>query len=357
MSGELVSVVVPTYNRGYCIGRTIDSVRAQSHADWELIVVDDGSTDNTAELIKSNYGHDPRVRYLVQENAGVSAARNTGIRASKGDYVAFLDSDDVWKPWKLKVQLGCFQVFPEAGMVWTDFAAVDQSNRIVEERYLRKMYDAYRFYPDPSDLFSGSRDLASIEVAEEEGGRDARAFIGNIYAAMLRGNLVHTSTVMLSRERLLKVKEFDESLVLSGEDYDFHFRTCKWGAVCFIDLASTLYQVETGDRLSLHKAQIAANFVKTVEGAISREEGSGQFSAPVIREVLAEAHGWLAEELFKSKDLAGAASHALRSLRHKPRQPRLAFLLGLSLVPPWVSQRLLNTFRYLKRQIGRPLES
>jgi len=79
---DLVSVIVPTFNRAYCVGRAIDSVCAQTHAHWELLLVDDGSTDNTAELIAARYGHDPRIRYIYQQNAGVSAARNAGIRAS-----------------------------------------------------------------------------------------------------------------------------------------------------------------------------------------------------------------------------------------------------------------------------------
>lgn len=348
MSDQLVSIIVPTYNRGYCIQRTIDSVRAQTHQNWELIVVDDGSTDNTADVVQSSYSGDHRVRYIFQANGGVSAARNAGIRAAYGDFVAFLDSDDVWKAWKLMVQLQCFRKFPEVGMVWTDFSAMDPSETIVQQRYLRTMYDAYRFFPTSSSLFSEAHDLSSIGVTECEAGESAGVFTGNIYPAMLRGNLVHTSTVMLSRERLQKVKEFDETLVLSGEDYDFHFRTCKWGKVCFVDLPSTLYQIDTGDRLSLHRAQIAMNFARTVEAAISREEGNGLFPPSVINDVLAEAHGWIAEELFKSKDRSGAGSHALRSLKHRPRQPRLAILFGLTLVPQRLSELLIRTYHHLK---------
>jgi glycosyltransferase involved in cell wall biosynthesis len=323
-------------------------VRAQSHKSWELILVDDGSTDNTAELIKSSYSQDPRIRYLFQANAGVSAARNAGIRASGGDFIAFLDSDDVWLPWKLNVQLQCFRAFPDIGMVWTDFAAMDAAENIVHQRYLRRMYDAYRFFPTPSSLLSEAHDLSSIGITECEDYPEARLYIGNIYSAMLRGNLVHTSTVMLSRERLLKVKGFEEKLVLSGEDYDFHFRTCKWGRVCFVDIPSAIYQVDTSDRLSLHKAQIAINFAKTVEAAIDREKGNGVFSPAVVNDVLAEAHGWIAEELFRSKNRAGAGSHALRSLMHKPRQPRLAFLFGLTLVPRPISELMIRTYRQFK---------
>ena len=297
MHDGLVSVVVPTYNRAYCLSRTIDSVRAQTHHDWELLIVDDGSTDDTAALIASTYGGDPRIRYLHQRNAGVSAARNAGIRESKGDFVALLDSDDVWKPWKLEVQLACFRAFPEIGMVWTNFEALNKAGKIVSPSFLTTMYEAYRFFQPFDILFQDSCALST--VIDSTGGleRDARVYWGNIYTQMLRGNLVHTSTVMLSRERIAKVKEFDESLSLSGEDYDFHFRTCKWGAVCFVDVPSTEYQVDFDDRLTSHKKAIAQNFLKTVEKAIARERGNGVFPRPMIHEVLAEAHAWFADEL------------------------------------------------------------
>jgi len=348
---DLVSVIVPTFNRAYCVGRAIDSVCAQTHAHWELLLVDDGSTDNTAELIAARYSHDPRIRYIYQQNAGVSAARNAGIRASQGEYVAFLDSDDVWRPWKLAVQLACFRRFPEAGMVWTDFEAVDASGNVVATRYLRKMYAAYRFFPSPDDLFPAScalSDLTGLGGVLDPG---ARAFAGDIYTAMLRGNLVHTSTVMLSRDRIAKVKGFDETLSVSGEDYDFHFRTCKWGSVCFIDVASTVYQLELEDRLTRYKKQLALNFLRTVDAAIARERGTGQFSVAMQREVLTEAHGWLAEELFKHQDRRGARTHALQSLRYRIRQPRLLVLLAAATVPKTITAMLLHTYRTLKARL------
>lgn len=345
---ELVSVIVPTYNRAYCICRAIESVRNQTYPNWEVIIVDDGSTDETPSLIASTYGNEPRVKYLRQKNGGVSAARNTGIRAAVGDYVALLDSDDIWKPWKLEVQLDCFREFPQIGMVWTDFEAVDAAGDIVKPRYLRTMYEAYRFYPKSSSLFASSRSLAGVTRAANLPETDAGVYVGNIYTAMLRGSLVHTSTVMLSRDRIEKVKGFDETLTLSGEDYDFHFRTCKWGDVCFVDLPSTIYQLDFEDRLTRHKKQIAFNFLRTVESAIARERGTAQFPPAMISEVLSEAHAWIAEELFKVKDNAGVRRHAVQSLRRHPWQPRLIGMLGVSMVPRTLTEPALNAYRSAK---------
>jgi glycosyltransferase involved in cell wall biosynthesis len=106
-----ISVVIPTYNRNFCIGRAIASVLRQTCAATELIVVDDGSTDNTRDLIAS-YGS--AVKYLFQPNAGVSAARNTGVRAARSDWIAFLDSDDEWLADKLRVQCTDLSNHPQA---------------------------------------------------------------------------------------------------------------------------------------------------------------------------------------------------------------------------------------------------
>lgn len=97
-----VSVIIPTFNRAGCIARAIDSVLAQTYRDREIIVVDDGSTDNTMQVLE-NYAE--RIRCIRQDNAGVSAARNAGLRAAQGEWVAFLDSDDTWLPSKLAVQM------------------------------------------------------------------------------------------------------------------------------------------------------------------------------------------------------------------------------------------------------------
>ncbi|HUW20441.1 MAG TPA: glycosyltransferase [Sedimentisphaerales bacterium] len=98
----MISVVIPSFNAGGFIKRTIDSVLEQIYCDYELIVVDDGSTDNTAEVVKS-YG--AKVRYIYQQNAGDGPARNAGIKAAKGEWIAFLDHDDEWLPEKLQLQM------------------------------------------------------------------------------------------------------------------------------------------------------------------------------------------------------------------------------------------------------------
>lgn len=120
-----VSVVIPTYNRAGLIGRAIESVVAQVYQDWEIIVVDDGSTDETATVVRGFAGQlGERLSYIRQRNAGSSAARNRGIDESRGRFVAFLDSDDEYLPDKLALQLRLFELRPELGFVFGDYAFV-----------------------------------------------------------------------------------------------------------------------------------------------------------------------------------------------------------------------------------------
>lgn len=106
-----ISVIIPTYNREKFIGKAIDSVLNQSFTDYEIIVIDDGSTDNTNDVLK---GYGDKIKYCYQENSGVSAARNLGIKAAKGEWVAFLDSDDEWKKDYLTNQMEQVKKYPEA---------------------------------------------------------------------------------------------------------------------------------------------------------------------------------------------------------------------------------------------------
>lgn len=343
---ELVSVIIPTFNRAYCLARAIDSALAQTHHSLEILVSDDGSTDSTQALIQQKYNREPRLKYLYQENGGVSAARNLGLRAAQGDYIAFLDSDDVWQPWKLQLQVGCLQRLPAAGMVWTDMTAVDPEGHIRSPRYLRTMYDAYRWFT-PEQLFSESHALADLglQLAEVE---SSRVYLGDIYSPMIMGNLVHTSTVLLRRERFEKVQGFNETLALAGEDYDFHLRTCREGPVAFLDLPAIQYQVDGADRLSRFSYQIAQNFLTTVTTALARDRDRITLPRSMRNAVLAEAHCWVGEEQLAASLIPEARRSFGRSLWYQFWQPRLLALWGLSWLPGWAFQSLRDLQRRVR---------
>ena len=124
----MISVVIPAYNAGQFIRRTIDSVLGQTYADYELIVVDDGSTDDTGEIVQS-YG--PKVRYIHQQNAGDGPARNTGIAAANGEWIAFLDHDDEWLPDKLAAETDLLRRHPHLQWCATRYCQASRGQRRV----------------------------------------------------------------------------------------------------------------------------------------------------------------------------------------------------------------------------------
>jgi glycosyltransferase involved in cell wall biosynthesis len=349
----LVSVVVPTYNRGYCLARTVDSALAQTYPAVEVIIVDDGSQDDTAQVIAARYRGDARVRLIRQANAGVAAARNIGMRAGRGEYLALLDSDDVWEPWKLELQVACMRARPEVGMTWTEMVAVDPAGQVIDARYLRRMYSAYRWFPTSSSLFNDSLDLATVVPALAGVVSDRRFSVGDLSSAIVMGNLVHTSTVVLTRQRAQSVGGFPEQYRHGGEDYPFHLRTCRLGPVGYLDVASIRYQRGFPDRLTRSENQLhmARAFLNAIRPIIQTERDTLTLPPRMIRAVLAEAHGWIGQAALDAGQMLPALEHLARSIFYRPLQPRLLRRLSLAPLPPNLINRVRSLYRAAKRKV------
>src|ERR1019366_3526420 len=142
---------VPTFNRGYILGEAIQSILDQTYPHFELIVVDDGSTDDTADVVNSF--KDTRV-HLIQhpKNAGAAAARNTGLAAAQGDLISFLDSDDLWNPNKLALETSFLQGHPEVDAVFTDLSKIDDERSVPS---VARTYPAFSKYLASTSAFDG----------------------------------------------------------------------------------------------------------------------------------------------------------------------------------------------------------
>ncbi|MGH2271325.1 glycosyltransferase family 2 protein [Anaerohalosphaeraceae bacterium U12dextr] len=189
-----LSVIIPTYNRSKYVMKAIDSVLTQTCRDYEIIIVDDGSTDNTKEVLRP---YMDKIQYIYQSNAGVSAARNAGILAAKGEWIAFLDSDDEWFPNKLEAQLEDLVRYPEAVLSCTNVIFEGNGSK-------------------PIDYFN---DCLSLSISESE---FIRKPLFNCYA--------WTSTVLVKRIEVLNVGLFDEDLTIH-EDTDLYFRIFTKGGI------------------------------------------------------------------------------------------------------------------------------
>ncbi len=208
-TGLRVSVVLPTYNRAWILEQAVESVLGQDYANLELIVVDDGSTDGTSRLLS---GYADRITVISQENRGVSAARNAGIRAAGGDLIALLDSDDTWLPGKVTAQVAFFKVHPAALICQT------------EEIWIR---NGVRVNP----------------------GKRHRKEDGMIFERSLALCLVSPSAVMMRKSLLDEVGLFDESLP-ACEDYDLWLRIAWKHPIHLIDQPLIVKRGGHADQLS-----------------------------------------------------------------------------------------------------------
>lgn len=142
MNSPLISVIIPTYNRAAFIKDAIESVLNQTYKNYEIIVVDDGSIDNTKEIVSSIAGS---IRYIYKSNSGPSASRNRGIREARGEYIAFLDSDDLWDPEKLELQMNEFLGNPELAMVTSNYRFIDQNKQVIKDPVGKEGYVPPRY--------------------------------------------------------------------------------------------------------------------------------------------------------------------------------------------------------------------
>ena len=176
-----VSVVIPTYNRSALVQQAIDSVLTQSYNSYEVIVVDDGSTDGTEEDLRDRYGS--KIRYVWQENEGESSARNRGIELARGEYIAFLDSDDMWKPTKIEKQVQVLDgVESDVGFVFSSALVVDRDGNVKEPQIVGRIDRDDQSVSDlifsPFVFAAASNILVRKEIMDEIGGFDTSVRYG-----------------------------------------------------------------------------------------------------------------------------------------------------------------------------------
>ena len=227
-----VSVVIPTYNRAKRLPSAIDSVLAQGLPDIEIIVVDDGSVDET-RLVVAEYGD--RVRYVHQPNAGVGAARNTGIRHASGDFVAFLDSDDRWNEFKLSMQLALFEARPDVGLVFSDFT-IEKPDRSVQANGAALWAGRELDFPEMERLVLAAP--ASPQGSRWQTGA-VECWSGPMYRQLLDELPILTSSVVVRRSALDATTWYTERVVLF-EDWEFFARVARRASVGYVTVPTTV---------------------------------------------------------------------------------------------------------------------
>jgi glycosyltransferase involved in cell wall biosynthesis len=304
-----VSVVVPCYNGERYIGATLDAVLAQAGAELEVIVVDDGSRDGSAALVEHHY---PQVRLIRRANAGVAAARNSGIEAATGDWVAFCDADDIWLPGKLQAQFAAMEAVPGCRMSYTAWHVWPSAE------------------PRPTDAL-----LTELAAAAGDEAR-WRGATGWLYPELLLDCVVWTSTVLMQRSLLAEIGGFPTDLRI-GEDYDLWLRASR---VTRIERVARPFALYRQHPQSITRSAPSANYKgRVIQSAIDRWGYAGpdgrRADEVIVRAMLAKTWSdYAAAQIAAGLSVAGRASvrEALRlELGHVP-----AWKL---LIKSWLPQR------------------
>lgn len=228
-----VSVIIPTYNRGHLLAETLGSVCAQTRRDYEIIVMDDGSEDDTPRMIAADFGH---VLYHRIDHAGASAARNAALALACGDYVAFLDSDDLWEPGFLERTMDNLEAAPEAGFAFCDYATF--SARGIEQAA----------YLSPRQKVSG-----------------------NIFSLLLETDFLSTGALLIRRACFARVGGLDPTLAVA-EDWDLWLRLARAFDAVYVDEPLVRIRIDsdglTRNTLQLHadNLHVLAKWQRAVRG-------------------------------------------------------------------------------------------
>lgn len=276
-TGKLVSVVIATYNMSRYLPQAVESVLAQTYPEVEVHIVDDGSTDNTPDIVRQWRDH-PTVRVHRQPNGGQARAKNAGVRLSRGAFVAFLDADDVWLPGKLTCQMPLFEGRPEVGVVYSDF---------------EKMNDYGHPLPqEPTHMHRGW-----------------------VSGPLLIENFVNFPTAVIRRAYLEQYGAFDENLGM-GIDYDLWLRLSAHCQFDFVGKATARYRVWGG--------QMSGNYRERYRSGIRimrsfLESNPDAVDPAVVRRAWAHTYtGRGNVTLWRGRDRLGALRDYARALTFQP---------------------------------------
>jgi glycosyltransferase involved in cell wall biosynthesis len=181
----LVSIITPTFNRADFINKAVNSVLAQTYNNFEFLIVDDGSTDNTRELLQPALA-DTRLRYFHQENQGQSIARNLALSKARGDFICFLDSDNYWPGKKLSTQIDLFRQHPEYDVIYGDIIVVDENDKEITRRNMRRYSGQIAKYMVRDNCVSMNTAMARRKCFEELGGMSGKRRVADDYELWLK---------------------------------------------------------------------------------------------------------------------------------------------------------------------------
>lgn len=272
-----VSVIIPTYQRSHLVNQAIESVLAQSYKDYEIIVVNDGCTDNTAEVLNQ---FQYKIKIITQQNKGLSSARNIAIKNSQGRYIAFLDDDDTWLPNNLEKKINLLEGNEKIGLIYSDMSFFNEKGVLpdtkAKECPLHLAQVSWMLFPYP--------------------------------------NLTpRPSSVIVRRESLDEIGLFDESLT-ACEDYDLCLRISENWLVYYLDEPLTMYRL-SDTNMSKNKERMLINSLQVQEKAILRHPNYRRLPANMLEQGFYKFYLELAN-LYINCSEGGKARQVIQRYRH-----------------------------------------
>lgn len=332
----MISVIIPSYNCSKTICATLESVFAQTYKNLEVIVVDDGSNDDTREALRPFQG---KIHYIFQQNSGIASARNAGINASKGKYIAFLDADDLCAENRFSLQMQCFELFPEIGMVFSDFEMFSDRGTL-HRSGIRKYFGVFDLYNiDFPNIFKKMHTLNSGE----------RVYNGKIMDTLFLSNLALPSTVLLKKEVIGRVGILNEGYK-HNTDYDFFLRISEQYEICYIDMPLLRFRVWEGNFSVTQKAvRNAQEILDVIEDFLQNNDLFARKNQKLVKKRISELHYSLGYAHFSEGNLKAARISLLKSIENGyfPRGKYLYYLLS------FFPLDVLITLKHIKRAFTR----
>ncbi len=314
----MISVVIPTYNRAGLLPRAVESALAQTRAPDEILIVDDGSTDDTRSVCAR---WPAPVRYLATPNGGVARARNVGIGEARGEWIALLDSDDEWEPTKLAAQFAALDAAPDARWSVTGCTLVDGEG---QPRPGRQGYEAA--FP----VFSETSDTAAEYFGRALARVGPQTFAGDLYETLFRGNVVLPSSALVHRDVFARCGVFNPDFRYAEETEFFHRVAAAFPVAIVLDRLVRYRVAQVGSLTSSSNTQkLIANALKSLDQAAALRSPM----TPSARRALDAGRSSLMLRLAYTRlsehDTRGAREAATKALT----RPRAWAVLGASLLP------------------------
>jgi len=253
----IVSIILPTYNRADLLTESISSVFEQNYPNWELIVWDDGSTDNTSKIIEAL--NDSRVRYYYHKNQGKSFALNNAINKANGDYIAFLDDDDQWVGDKISLQMDVLIKNPDVDVVFGNFNNINLATGEQGVGFQQSI-------------------PALKKLKKERIGDDSYKIMGNFFEGICAENFIAFDTVIARRNIMDKTGDFNENL-RNGEDFEYWWRLALMGGVFAYTNEIVLNRIKYPQSLS---SPGITTFENTLRGLVSCSEEAIKMNRPYL---------------------------------------------------------------------------